>query len=530
MTSDYERGAPRALERCEETLAEICAEILSVSPTTRRDDIFSLGATSIDAVRVVAAARRRGYDLRLVDLLENHSIGALALVAANRPLRALAESVARGTMRLTPHQQAMFGIYEDLTAATVPFAVFVPNAIGPETVQVALAALMDRHDVSRVSIERDGDHYVQSFADNCPVRDVKVVTVTGPDVDVTMWERVRSESAHVPIDVAPMCRVTYYIRPAGERPLVHIVFNHLVFDGVSRFIWLSDLDAALTAAAAGQTPRWPAPADSYFAWCRWLETYAATADQEAAAAAWEARLAGGSVGIRSDHDHGPNLIERTDRVVVELSVGRTEQFIGACTADPSVSPEGLVLMTLAASRPVDWLSGRFLTFVATHGRAVAESEVDVSGIVGCLYSLYPFALPALESGGVDERGQARRVSSSIAAMAEVGPTFEWLRRLGSGSTRLRLDGLPVPEVVFSYHGTLFNPAPWQNLEEVQIPAGAGGVRCGPRNLAFQLAAAVVDERLRIVCTYGVDQHERETVEAWLNRAVEMIDRIVEGAS
>ncbi|MFI1018960.1 amino acid adenylation domain-containing protein [Streptomyces sp. NPDC020965] len=236
-------------------LAAVWTEVLGVAEVADEDDFFQVGGSSLTAIKVVSAVRRRlGVRLNVPDVAEHSRFDALAALVASRV--SVAESpdgelalVRRPSERYEPfelldQQQAyLIGRGGDIEGGGVACHLYLEyegvaarpaaDREGPgiriEEVQDALRRLIDRHDMLRtVFDEQTMTQRVLPAADVPPYVCEVVDAVADPGAAAAVRDRLSHES-----------------RPPGLFPLFSVVFVRLPGDALRMCV---SIDALLADA------------------------------------------------------------------------------------------------------------------------------------------------------------------------------------------------------------------------------------------------------------------------------------------
>ncbi|MGD0603556.1 MAG: amino acid adenylation domain-containing protein [Streptosporangiaceae bacterium] len=269
-------GAPATATQ--DWVADTWRDVLGVPAPGRADRFFHLGGHSLTATQVVARARRAfSIDLPLRSLISNPALAefARAIDAARRgegeaspPLLPL-EAGAQPPLSYTQERLWFLdrleggGIGYNVTAAwRLDGPLSVPRLRG------ALAAVVGRHAVLRTSYpDRAGVPMVRR-RDRVPV-DVRVQRC--PDEPAAIQAALTAE-AHRPFDLAegPLFRFVL-LRLAPEAHVLVVNVHHIVFDGWSHAILMTELAACYDAPGEAALPDLAAQYHDFAAWQRaWL--------------------------------------------------------------------------------------------------------------------------------------------------------------------------------------------------------------------------------------------------------------------
>ncbi|MEV0684908.1 amino acid adenylation domain-containing protein [Nocardia sp. NPDC050378] len=256
----------------ETAIAELFAQILGVERVGAEDSFFAAGGDSILSIQLVTRARHAGISFTPQQVFEHRTVAGLARVAAlgDDAVPALAELPGGGVgeVALTPVLAATLADGRVFGRFTQQMVLALPQGIDRPTLVRILTAVVDHHDMLRAGVRGiDGQWSLD------------VLPKGGVPVDDLLQRFDGSED----IAAAAMDSVLAALDPRGHRMIgfawltrddgpdgLIVAANHLVIDGVSWRILLSDLVTAWAQHAAGQPIALPAVGTSFRRWAHGL--------------------------------------------------------------------------------------------------------------------------------------------------------------------------------------------------------------------------------------------------------------------
>ncbi|WP_165949664.1 non-ribosomal peptide synthetase [Micromonospora sp. KC207] len=253
--------------------------LLDVPHLAASDDVFQAGATSLDAVRLVARAMDRfGRRITVADVHRVRTVDGLReLLRGGAPVVA-AVPVAderEGSAAPLSHAQTRFWMAEQTMSGAADNVVMLAYLLdGPLDAEVLDAALQDvvrRHPALRTVYEWTCRLPEQRVLDPAAAR-VTLERVTGPDgcadpvelarlVTADWWRRPFDLEREVSLR-ARLCRM------AEDRHLLCLNIHHVAFDGWSEQRLLETFGAAYRNRLVGRVPDGPS-GPSYADYSRW---------------------------------------------------------------------------------------------------------------------------------------------------------------------------------------------------------------------------------------------------------------------
>lgn len=470
--------ADRGAEGFSAALAGLFADVLGLEQAAAEDDFFVLGGDSITAIQLVARARKAGMRLTPKQVFTHRTATALAAFLAQEALRTVAASATRGQnadsgpkhteAETVPALPIMHWLREHGGAGDAfhqSTLLRVPPALGLERLTAAVHATVARHQSLHGRLRPDGALSIE------PVDTERVRGAVGHrDVSgltpAVLRERIAALAAEDADALAPrdggMIRVTWF--DAGERAegRLLVTVHHLAVDAVSWDILLTDLYTAWEDRSAAPDPV-PLPLR---AWSERLTAAASTPAVVAELPYWRAALAGNGIALGEGRLSPSKDIHATaGELRLTLPAELTAPLLSTGPAAFGTHTNEILLTALALAVR-HWRGGRgtdpgtaLLIDIEGHGREEFADDVDLSGTVGWLTSLYPLRVdpgPAGWTPDIDSANPAlgralRAVTAQVEALPQHGLGYGMLRYLNA-ETASALAGHDAPQISFNYLG------------------------------------------------------------------------------
>lgn len=449
----------------ERVLCAVFAELLGVTPGID-DDFFALGVDSIVAISIVNTTRRHGLALSPRMVLTNSTVRSLAAV-----LDAASESAAavhdadHGDVAELPIVSWMFeqGNFRRFAQSGL---IAVPSDLDPASLEAALQAVLDAHDMLRLQLFETPDGYRLATREPGSVRAeaiLSTVEVSG-ELGDAVTAHVQSTLDGIDPFAGRNVQVVRFVCGDRDDDVLLLTVHHLTIDIVSWQILFADLGEAAQQLRSGATPKVMGEFTGYRRWAELLHQRAATAEVGAQRDYWARQLAAPdpALGTRL-----PN--PATDRwsalrlTAVRTPVSTTRRILSLTSKDEGIREFLLAALTITlATWRVDHGhsadSGALLALYG-HGREDGIADgVDTSRTVGWFTTLFPvrfgvgFDVDVLraESDPAAARAVLESISADIAAVPNNGMDFGLLCDIE------RVPELRVrePQVEFNYLGRL----------------------------------------------------------------------------
>jgi amino acid adenylation domain-containing protein/non-ribosomal peptide synthase protein (TIGR01720 family)/FkbM family methyltransferase len=462
--------APRT--ETEMIIAAAYADVLGVERVGVDDDFFAVGGDSLRSIQVVARARARGLVLTTREIFECRSAARLAEVATTCgdrvPTLAEDEGGGIGPMPLPPVARHVFEHGGATSRYAMSMVLELPPGIDRSGLAATLDAVLDRHDLLRARLVR-GDEPSLVVSAPGSVRAADLIHRVPSD---GRWDEPATlNAAKAELDDATgrldpeagiMADFVWFAAEAGADKLL-VVLHHLVVDGVSWRILMSDLAEAWQQALSSRTPELPAVGTSARRWASALRSRALTPELEAELPFWRDVLAAPNppLGTRA-FDPAVDLMSTVDSIRVELSVEVTEAVLTRLPAAFNGTGTDVLLAALALALD-RWHGADRSTLVRLEGHGREEDVVpgaDLSRTVGWFTSMYPARvdvrgvdLADVLAGGPAAGKAIKLVKEQLRGIPDKGMGFGLLRHLNPETAAQLADHRP-PQLGFNYLGRI----------------------------------------------------------------------------
>jgi amino acid adenylation domain-containing protein len=243
-------------------ISAIWAEMLEIEEVPREADFFELGGDSLAAVRMLAAiAEATSVPVDFVDFLEEPTVAGLARVLARSGAAAedLPEQPAAAAdpdrVPISDSQERLWFL-EELSSSTsaynMPVGARVPERLDAETLREALHDLVLRHRALRCTFTSNDGRVLALYAPDMEV-DLEVHDLGAEGDPELAASRITTLLAGAPFDLGrgPLLRAAL-LHLGPRESLVQLVLHHIVCDGCSQSVLMSELGALYCARRDGR--------------------------------------------------------------------------------------------------------------------------------------------------------------------------------------------------------------------------------------------------------------------------------------
>ncbi|MEU0499432.1 amino acid adenylation domain-containing protein, partial [Nocardia sp. NPDC005998] len=529
----------------EEIVADTFAEVLGLSSAEGGravgldDDFFDLGGNSLIATQVVArlgAALDTRIPVRL--LFEAPNVAALAArMEAQQGTGGRRELVAGPRPEQIPlslAQQRMWFLnrFDNQTAVNnIPLAVRLTGALDTDALRLAVADVMDRHEVLRTVYPETADgHGVQVVLPAGQVHlDLTPVVVSETDIRDRISELVLTGfdvTAEVPVR-AKLFRLEAPMD--GSLPDTHVlvfVVHHISGDGWSVRPLARDVMVAYAARNRGESPAWAPLPVQYADFALWQRETLGSEDDPASLIAkqvayWSESLAGlpDQLDLPSDRSRPAIASNRGD--VYEFGIDA--QLLTELNALARAQGASLFMVVHAAfAALLARLSGTddiaIGTAVAGRGEAVLDDAIGM--FVNTLV-----LRTAVDAGASFTELVARARETDLAAFGHADLPFERLVDiLNPARSQARH---PLFQVMLSFQNTGEAAFELPGLEVAGVPLDVVTAKFDLHlNLADRIDAAGNADGMTAEFAYATDMFDARTIAGVAQRLVRLLRAVV----
>ncbi|MBA3806789.1 MAG: amino acid adenylation domain-containing protein [Solirubrobacterales bacterium] len=330
-------------------IAAVWGEVLGLEALDHDTDFFELGGDSLAAVSMLAAVEERtGVPVDFVDFLEGPTVAALAIAVARGqedPQQAPAparEDAPAAHARLSFAQERLWFLEQlggSTAAYNMPIGARLHGGLDADAMQRALRDLLSRHEALRTTFTTEHGQAVAVSAADGDVM-LELLDLRGSEVPEQEAQRFIAELASRSFDLerGPLMRAAL-VRLAEEEHVLELVFHHIICDGCSQAVLMSELGALYDAHCRGEQPLLGAPPAQYEQFARTQRAALEAQGMDELTAPWLECLAGApeALELASDRPHPavPSYRGATYRMPLATdTVAAVRRFSKATKATP----------------------------------------------------------------------------------------------------------------------------------------------------------------------------------------------------
>jgi amino acid adenylation domain-containing protein/non-ribosomal peptide synthase protein (TIGR01720 family) len=535
----------------ERLLCDIFTGVLGLDQVGVDDNFFTLGGDSLLAIALVSRARKSGVMISPREVFEHKTVAGLAAIARSADIDTTTTSALEpDTVGNIPSLPIAYRLSEWgglIGRFNQSILIQVPPRAGVGRLAEALQAVFDHHDGLRLCLTRHSSKPwslettppgTVRAADLLRRIDVSGLVDRSPEkfraVITTACDAV---AGRLDPEAGIMVQAVWFDAGDHQSGRLLLVAHHLVIDGVSWRILLSDLAACWEAGAAGRQPELEPIGTSLRHWAHLVAEQAQTSHRRDELAHWVETLQPGAQltpGLDATDATGSTIT--TGSVTVGLSAQDTAPLLTSVPATVHAEVNDVLLTGLQLAVMCWWKrrghdgGTSLLVDLERHGREEIASHVDLSRTIGAFTSMHPIRLDCgpidldeALGGGLAAGRALKRVKEQLRAAPDGGIGYEMLR-YSNPETAAVLTQLSRSQILFNYLGrfTAGQAVDWAAADESNAVIAALDSNMG---LPYQLAINAVTQdtpsgpQLRATWTWSpdvlTDQDITELTDDWV---------------
>lgn len=490
-------------------------------------DFFENGGDSLTALLLIDLLRRRGWQVKLQDVIEHPDLGSLA----SRMVRFTdAEpTLTQGPVPLSPAQVRILSpVVQSRHHYNVAQMYSCATKCTPEAWTATVARLTSGADALWTRFVPTDPGWQATTGAPEPQRVAHFEVVPSADDGeqaAFLEERCTHFQLSLDLERGPLARFVYFDRGPGKDDRVFLVIHHLVCDAVAMDLLAHRLADALKAGSEGTAATadvvWP----PHRSWAEEMDAWAQDPDAwQADAGHWVAVLSGAAQEPTYQSPERHRARDASRGLCTMRSPAGASQTVSADRASPGAGPAHARELLGVYACALAHLTGsaNLVIDVTGHGRDQEIVATQVGGVLGSLYTTFPVRIRW--DGGDDLAGAKAAASVSLGRFARRGAGFELLRNGRHHPSDLaELRAMPGAQFRFNYMGGDDGSPAYGPLRAVNEPIGRSFPATNAPRYALELMAYLDrDRRTELTFAYDESQLTEETLRAFMARMASLL--------
>ncbi|MBE9212893.1 amino acid adenylation domain-containing protein [Plectonema cf. radiosum LEGE 06105] len=511
----------------EQILTQIWSQLLGIESIGIHDNFFELGGDSILAIQVIAKASQAGLRLLPKQLFQYQTIAELAAVADTVSVNA-EQGIITGIVPLTPIQHWFFAQnLADSHHWNQSIMLEVDKSISFTYIEQSIQTLFAHHDALRLQfrnieqttefglqqINADVDNYINK---QTPLLQFDLSALNEKQQQSTITTTATQLQTSLDLTTG-LVRVAFFklnnhnINNNTNRLL--FIIHHLVIDGISWRILLSDLQTIFTQLTSHQKIQLPPKTTSFQYWAKSLQNYAQSQISSSTVKYWQNVCKSPANSLPLDYSVENNTVATTNTVSITFTVEETQALLQQVPLSYQTQINDVLLTALVQTFEKWTGEKRLLIDLEAHGREDLFNEVDISRTVGWFTTMFPvwLDLSTVKDAQKQTISALKTIKEQLRQIPNRGIDYGILRYLGNQEIQTQLSAIS-PQIRFNYFGqvdgvfaesTLIKPA----------TESTGTVRSkrGKRDILLEINSIISGGQLRLDWIYSQAVHRRSTI-------------------
>ncbi|MCC5602619.1 condensation domain-containing protein, partial [Nostoc favosum] len=540
-----QQAAPRT--PIETILVQIWTELLGYNVGIG-DNFFEHGGDSILSIQMVAKANQAGVKLTPKQLFQHQTIGQLATVIQVTPQGQAEQGKVTGTVFLTPIQHWFFEQnLHKLDHFNQAIILEVEPNLQADILQQAIEQLLIHHDMLRSHFVQQAVQWQQYISASIAQNHLTVVDLVSlpKNTQQHLIESTASQlQASLDLATGKLLRFALFRLGNGYSDRLLLIIHHLIVDGVSWRILLSDLGSAYQQLKAKESVQLPAKTTSFPEWAQQLQNYAQSAELTGELATWLKILPRESPALPLDYEYHPNVntIASETQISVNLDATQTRALLEEVPKAYHTQINDVLLTALVQSMSQWTLARSLLVDLEGHGREDLFANTDISRTVGWFTTIFPVYLK-LDSSN-DLGANLKYVKEQLRQIPNKGIGYGLLRYLSSDKAFLStpptlarggfesgvqsLQQLPQSDISFNYLGQLdwFSSQGWIHGIATES-TGLLSNSQNSRHYKLNVTAWIAQSQLNVQWRYSRNLHDGVSIERIAQQFIKTLQTLIQ---
>lgn len=518
--------APRTEE--EQTLAQLWSQVLGQDSISIHDNFFELGGDSILCIQMVGRAPQVGLRFTPKQLFEHPTIAELATVV-DIPVLTATPKLVTGVVPLSPIQHWFFD-QQNPELHHWNQATFLQSSqpLAIEDLDKVLSEVLIHHDCLRARYTLTSDGWQQEILAASPEQILSLVDLSHVDPAEhvpTLTAKASQTQASLDITKGPLMRVVLFKLGSQHPEYLLLVCHHLVIDGVSWRILLSDLRLAYQQLQQGQPIQLPSKTTSFQAWTLRLQDYAKSSALQGELSYWLEQSPSPALPqdfIQDDFDLSHQCTQ-----TCTLSTALTQALLNQVPATYQTQINDLLLTALVLVMG-QWTGHYHLRLdLEGHGRPDLFPGLDVSRTMGWFTTLYPISFK-IETPD-DLRASIQQVKATLRQLPHQGIGFGLLRYLNPDiQLNQQLQAIPSAQVRFNYLGQT-DPllVSTDSLIAAPFPPGLSHANSSRRMYLLDISGILQADQLNLQWRYSDQHYHSSTIAKLAQTYLQQLETLIQ---
>ncbi|MEM7555731.1 MAG: amino acid adenylation domain-containing protein [Cyanobacteria bacterium P01_A01_bin.84] len=525
----------------ETRLVQIWKDILRVEKVGINDNFFELGGDSILAIQIISRANQAGIQITPKQLFQYQTIAQLSPVVTKNPLIEAEQGIITGSVPLTPIQHWFF---EQQISNPHHFnqAVFlkVKTELNLNLLEKALQELLLHHDALRSRFEQTESGWRQVFSElnkeelnneepnnKVPLSYFDLSQLTDSQQQKTLNNTANQLQKSLNFTTGELIRVAFFNLGKYQNSRLLFIIHHLVIDGVSWRILLSDLQTAYQQLVKGESIQLPLKTTSFKQWSERLHTYA-NSDE---ISNFSPHITASKLEEDTNNSHKP--VTTNQQIEITLSSKYTQALVKEVPTAYNTQINDILLTGLVQTFAQYTGKKSLLIDLEGHGRSELFDNLNLSRTVGWFTNIVPVNLNLEQLSDINNPGEAIKLIKEQLRIPNHGIDYSVWRYLKANKTQNKTQDkitnhqIPLPEISFNYLGQFDSILTNSNIFE--LAKESPGLTQDPNSqkaYLLEINGAIIEDKLKFTWTYSNHDYHKSAIDNLGEKYLEYLIKLI----
>lgn len=501
-------------------LVEVMEEILGFKDISMNDNYYQLGGDSIKAIQISSKLKNLGFDLQVKDILTYDSVKEIAeTVTKSQDVKIISQEQSKGYIDKTPIIEWFFN--QDLPDENhynqYVLLKYTGN-IDVDMVKSVANKLVYHHDALRINYNKKKNKLYynnENYKEESVFRCINLSNCLHNEEYKDVKQLINEADINFDIENSLLFNITMFHLGKGKQALLFTA-HHLIVDGVSWRIILSDFITILNQLSKGEEVKLPMKTNSYKEWAEELQKYSKK-DLEEEKTYWN-NIQDKNFTYPTDF-HSENIIKSSSVFSCEIDENTTNSLIKKVNEIYNIELNEVLIIALAITISKLTNSEDVVIEIERHGRENISDFVDISRTVGWFTIMYP-AYFKVKDDDIDNN--IKLIKEQLRNIPDNGLNYGILKFLNK-----ELKENDNKYIRFNYLGDSDNIINEDILSNANIEFGLDSDKDNSFIPLIDISAVIENKKLKISADYSNARFDKETIQNFINKYIETLGLILD---
>ncbi|GKX31187.1 hypothetical protein SH1V18_36670 [Vallitalea longa] len=502
----------------EEALVKTMEEILGVNNISMTDNFYQLGGDSIKAIQISSRIKEKGLSLKVKEILSNETIHEIAQYVENNKIT-IDQGTVEGEINHTPIIEWFFDQRLYNSNHYNQYVVLdMERIIDIYKIEEATNRLVHHHDMLRTNFDEKMDtlYYNNEHLNNHITVDVYQVPQKKFE-NMDEPEQYLLKTAKTNFDLSRDILFNVSVFNIGhQRQIILFQAHHLVVDGVSWRIILSDFLSILDQLNKNESSNLPMKTHSFKEWAIHLHEYS-KGDFKDELNYWK-KIFNEDFCFTLDYDIQEDYLQKTSRLYSELNKNEVKELITKAKEIYNLEFKEVLIIALVLAIRTMTNKDNIVIEMESHGREDIMESLDVSRTVGWFTTMFPSYFRTDKN---DLDSNIKSLKEQIRSIPNKGFNYGILKYI-----RHELTDLNHKLIRFNYLGDFDNIFIHDGRNIRNISFGLDSDDENRLTTLMDVSAAILNGKLEITFVYSENSFNESYVKGLMNAYLDSLRSIL----